>query len=707
MRMTIILLLALVCLASAQDITGGGNVTQLNMAGTDSASRWDGIFGEVVFGPAANYTYTVLGNNITRLNVMVPEPNCTYSNLRMHIIAVNASSLALPLSSGNLAILDSFINLPVENGTATFNETTSLSFQYGTVASVPSLSTYAGGSPSPYFREYYLNDAAGNLVFVADISSDRSDWNGTTSDYQIMLPNNGSPAGYTLWVITNYTCGSVSPPEPPEHHDHDLYVHPPGSFDVPAGSTFSPGFIVEDTGDYTENSILVSLTCPASFSCGSGTLPSLDPGHSATSNIPITVDGPGDYVIRVCADNSNAHSCQDFIVHVIAECISDGGCDTGEYCAISNYTCEPRKPPPDPCTESNECTTGLCTEGICSFCSDDSHCCWDQTCGAGFCKPIPCACGRIINRTCVPFTCCADSDCGECGICTGASCERQELEIIVSEGNMMESEAVRVQVLDNIGRPVAGAEVFTSGMHTTTDANGYATVVLPYDGIVYAKTSCVQTGVMLAIARIGYFIVPDQIFVGESVAIHMADRKGVPIPGATVHVDGLTLVTDDHGAFTVVFDSPGQKRLRGNKLGYLVEDGLAPVIAREGGGCGFPIVLGWLVFYPASLWQLWVFSILLGLMNLWLIHRRSKQRWIVKLAYTAAPLILALPGWWLLSICFMSNIVILQFFVELLLALWRIIGPFPSDEKEGAERRSHGSRKIHGRLPPSPPEKKR
>jgi hypothetical protein len=702
MRTTIVLLLALVCLASAQEITTGGNVTQLNMAGENPTSRWDGVFGEVVLGLAANYTYTVTGNNITLLNVTAPQPGCIYSNLSMHIVAVNASWPTFPLSSGNLAILDSFINLPAESGTATFNETAPLSFQYGTFASVPSLRTYAGGSPSPYFREYYLNDAVGNLVFVADISSDLPNWNGTTSDYQIMLPNNGSPIGYTIWIITNYTCAPEDDDD--DDKDHDLHIHPPGSFDVPAGSTFSPGFVVENTGDYTENGITVSLTCPVSFSCGSGTIASLGIGDSAISTIPITVDGPGDYVLTVCANNAHASSCQDFLVHVTAECVSDVDCDPGEYCA--DYECEPKKPPPEPCGADNECTTGLCVEGICSFCSEDSDCYWNQTCELGVCMDIPCPCGSISNHACVPYACCADSDCGVCGICMGTSCEKQELEILVSQGNMIEGEEARVQVLDNLGRPVAGAEVFTSGMRTTTDAHGYAAVILPYDGIVYARTSCNQSGVMLTITRLGYFVLPGEIFVGDGVTIYVVDSTGAPIPGATVYVDRLTLMTDGDGAFTVVFDSSGQNKLRGAKSGYLIEDTSAYVMSREA-GCSFPVLLGWLMFYPASTWQLWLFSILLALVNLWLVHKRSRQKTMFKLAYAAAPLILALPDWWLFSICFMSNIVLLQFFAELLLILWKIISPFPSDEKGGVEKRLHGSKKSHGRLPPSPPEKKK
>jgi hypothetical protein len=47
----------------------------------------------------------------------------------------------------------------------------------------------------------------------------------------------------------------------------------------------------------------------------------------------------------------------------------------------------------------------------------------DEQLVEGECVPIPCECGEIVNKQCVEFQCCADSDCGENEICEGHQCK--------------------------------------------------------------------------------------------------------------------------------------------------------------------------------------------------------------------------------------------------------------------------------------------
>jgi hypothetical protein len=223
--------LLLISLSFSQYTTTGGNVTQISLYGALPSSSWDGIFGDVVYGTGLNYTHSVTGNNVTLINIVAQEPGCTLSSIQTLVIAVNASGLVLPLSAGSLPKLDAFVNSS-ESASAAFNLTRSFTIMNSTITGVPSLYTYANNSVSPDFLEGYLNDAAGNFVFVAVFTSNKPNWNGSTSDYQMMLPKDGLPESYTIFTDVAYTCVPPTPPfPPPSGLSHVLYVFPVGTID--------------------------------------------------------------------------------------------------------------------------------------------------------------------------------------------------------------------------------------------------------------------------------------------------------------------------------------------------------------------------------------------------------------------------------------------------------------------------------------------
>ncbi|MFZ5500718.1 MAG: hypothetical protein ACOY58_02240, partial [Candidatus Micrarchaeota archaeon] len=610
-----------------------------------------------------------------------------------------------PLIPGSLAALDGFMGAPLEDGNATFDETASLSFSYGSFPAVPSMHSYAGAVPSPFFQEYYLNDAAGNMVFVADVVSNRPDWNGTTSDYQLILPNDGSGIGYTVWADINYTCPAGGPPGGPDSDkDHVLTVSPPGIYEVQAGSTFSPGFVISNVGDYNEHYIEITLGCPSGFACGSGSIGTLFQGDEETVQVAITVDVPGEYVLTVCAENLFDTECEEFIVRVVAGCSVDSDCSQGQYC--DEGTCEDKKPPFEPCQRGGECQTGLCDGGTCVYCEQDSDCDASDYCSDGSCVPVGCGCGIVADHSCAPYQCCADSDCGECNICSGNSCETLELDILIDSGEMLEGAEVYVHVVDNLGRGVGGARVFTSDGSTTADGNGHASITIPYDGIIYANFSCAQIGLMLDIMKQGTFILPEEIVVGQEVEVELVDNEGRPIAGVQVTVGGDSYTTDGNGRFKIVFDDPGPKTLIGNRPGYRIQDNLALVSPAGGIACYFPICLSWFVFYALTIWQLWLLSIILAAANVWLLHRRilESRKWIWKLIYTLGPLVLALPNLWLLNICSMSNVILLQFVAEVLLSILRRMRKRQLEEEvEGRAYEFMKKGPGKGTLPPNAP----
>ncbi len=675
--------------------TEGGNVTELFLNTTQNSSYWDGFYGDVVLGAGFVYTEWVTGNNISLLNIDAQDPPCTYSSISMRVVAANASPIALvlPLAAGDLSILDLMI-LDCENGSSTFTATSSFALTYGTYNNVPSLYTLANGTPSPYFREGYLNDANNNLVFVADVVDDRPNWNGTTSDYQIMLPNNGSAMQYWLWVDVLYTC--VTPPGP-GHKDHELFIFPIGTYEVVTGGSFDAEATVRNRGDYTEDNVLVFVDdCPAGFSCGSLLIPKIKEGEEEDVLLQITAGAIGQYVLTVCAENEDADYCREFILNVLPECETDDDCGEDEYC--EGGICEPKKEEGEECESDAECLSGVCSGGVCVPCETDGDCADDEVCTDGYCEKVECPCGVVENHVCVPYECCEDSDCKVDEFCISHFCVEKEIELLLIDGTRVEGDTGFFQVLNNKGEEVGGADVFTDDEGTVSDENGYASLAFPYGGIVYAYAEGYgQIAKLYDIIKLGFINVEGEFaVVGKETIIRIADSRGNPIAGATVIIEGESLISDGNGEVRYVFETPGPKEIRAHKMGYLINDGeitvgLVPPVEEE--VCRFPVLLNWIEIPITGLPTLWLIAIVLGIFNFLTFGRRIKgdllekllkekkhdyegvlkskrrEQYIASIVYSFAPVVLAVPNIAIFSICFMLNIVVLQAIGEIILVI--------------------------------------
>lgn len=677
--------LLLLGLFSAQVATEGGNVTEVRLNGTDFSRYWDGLYGEVVLGAAANYTHTSTGSNITRNILQAQDPGCThgYSSLMMHIIAVNGTALTAPLSAGDLAQLDAFAG-GAEKGSATFSSLSTFTLTYGTIANVPTTYTYANNASSADFRMGYLNDAAGNLVFAAVVVSNRPDWNGTTSDFQIMLPNNGSPAQYTYWVDVNYTCNPA--PSPRERH-HRLRILPLGPFEADAGETISIPISVENYGDYSESDVQVYFVCLHGFSCGSGTIDDISPGDTESITLPLTVNGPGEYVVRAYAESPNAIAYRDFIVRVLAECREDADCAEDEYC--DSGVCEPKKERNETCRDDRECLTGVCAFGICTYCASNAECKADEECVGGECRKINCPCGGIVEHTCVPYECCEDADCAAGFVCLQHKCEVRGLGIILIDGTLIEGDPGLVQVVDNGGAGVGGALLTTNdGQEVVADANGFATILFPYDGLLYADAEGYpRAGKIFDVLKLGLFGIPEYLVAGKEVRIRLVDSRGNGIPFATIIIGEDILATDADGYLTYAFPHEGDFVLRGRKEGYFVRGRgvhVFPAGAAEA-FCSFPVFLGWFMFPYYDLFPLWLLSAMLGMINFVMFRKRTLAGYEKALLYAFGPLVLALPAFGPFSICFMSNIVAAQAVGESVLLARKTLAA-KEDKMEGLNR---------------------
>ena len=188
--------------AAANDSITSGIVKHANLLLIDSTYHWDGIYGDLT-GNIYNATYEVNGNNLTHLDLNVDSIGCANPRIvQATLIAINSNSINLPLHPGNLTQLDQFISTPAaDNASATFTSSGDYTLTYGTFTNVPT-------ADLPHsFREGYLQDSSGNFVFVAPLCDSCTNWQGSSSDYEIILPRNDSTkTNYSLWIDVIYEC---------------------------------------------------------------------------------------------------------------------------------------------------------------------------------------------------------------------------------------------------------------------------------------------------------------------------------------------------------------------------------------------------------------------------------------------------------------------------------------------------------------------
>ncbi|MBD3210100.1 hypothetical protein GF318_01845 [Candidatus Micrarchaeota archaeon] len=181
--------------------TEGGNITDLDAEGEEN-STWHGVAGQTLpsaFVPPV--TVNATPNAVTILTVNTGISSCDDGEYTiLNLLFSNSSTAITSLVRGDLPTLDSFIAVDAQDGTDTF--ILSQTFEtagYGTINGVPATYTNA---PSPTtFPLGYLQDQDGNLVFITPVVEDQAGFNGTSFDFQLMLPtNNGTPVMYYLTV---------------------------------------------------------------------------------------------------------------------------------------------------------------------------------------------------------------------------------------------------------------------------------------------------------------------------------------------------------------------------------------------------------------------------------------------------------------------------------------------------------------------------
>ena len=614
----------------------GGNVTGIDMNGTDFTINWEGFYGQVVISWYKEYNLALTGNNVSLFDLRAESRPSRCVRWKYAVIAVNDTTVYPPLHPGNLTVLDNAM-MVWNNGTATFKNFSSFELSYGVFTNVSSTYTLSSDG-TPRFLEGYLQDSRGNFVFTVPMLDNQLDWNGTFSDYQVMLPTrNPNLVNYTMWV--DFICLRY------ENKDkkHDIEIHPiPDQYGT-INETKTVGIEVEDTGDHNEHSVLVRITnCPSGWSCSSELIPVINVKDTVTVDLGITPDSTGTYLLNVRAKNDFAQADGEFYFIVEVECVSDEECPSGELCV-----------------------EGICEKPEVPECETDEDCPDTQYCDEGVCKNVPCDCGEVYNHTCHPYECCEDTDCAECEyMCIAHECVQKELGILLVSGERAEGEAGTFQVVDNRLAPVYYANIYTESMSTYTGEEGIGTILFPYTGIISASKECyLPASVKFDILRKGFILIDEEVLSREEVQLRLVDSREKPLSGAEVSIDGSEYTTNGDGYASVIFDEEGTYAISAQKTGYIISPATVEayeylVLVEE--VCRLPAFLKLYEVKRPDFWMLWALLILLAIGNFAVAYRDRLMKPVWVLPYALAPIILALPSTWVFTACFMVNIGFLE-----------------------------------------------
>lgn len=533
-----------------------GNVTTLIISSGTITSSWDGFYGQVLFNTTSSQQIVnINGGNLTNLDLYVTTPPCAnYDINSIHIIASNSSSLSTPLTPGNIPFLDNFMNDVQEKASNTFNYNDDYDLTYGSYINVPSL-LFKNKTSFLEFKQGYLNDANGNLIFISNICFDCNNWNNTLSDYQIMLPRNLTHiAQYYVWVDLDYNC--VTDPTPGRRRHRIRFVDVTPEINVQPFKQTEHKITVHNYGGYNEDlNVKISLsndfctvTSNPDFNINRGTYKDLELTIYCTKPLESTL-------VEIEIDNFHILEQTSFKINILGECEIDSDCDEGYFCN-SEKLCEEKKEVKEECELNSDCITNLCLNGFCEKCESNTQCAWNEHCVDGTCKLIE-GCGFIENHKLIPYECCFDEDCAGEKICVGNECVLKSFELFIlieDDDILIEQNDYLFRIIDNYGNSIEGVLVESNAI-SYSDENGYVHVQIPYDGIIdLQKENYYDKKIQLDYYKIGFFEHQHNLLTGE-IIFKVYDSKGIPIRGVEVFVNGISIgLTNERGKIFYITD---------------------------------------------------------------------------------------------------------------------------------------------------------
>lgn len=191
----------LICISFADNITmEGGDITYVNASYGKQNSSWHGVAGQASLSAFSSLTILATPGNISYKTIGTGGSMCTEGIEILNILLSNSSDVIFNVSAGNLSVLEDFIGDPVQGAYATFTQNSSFTTaSFGTLDFVPT--TYTNSPLPETFKMGYLQDTAGNLVFIMPVVDDQPGFDGMLYDFQFMLPTrNSTPTNYYLSV---------------------------------------------------------------------------------------------------------------------------------------------------------------------------------------------------------------------------------------------------------------------------------------------------------------------------------------------------------------------------------------------------------------------------------------------------------------------------------------------------------------------------
>ncbi len=470
----------------------GGNITELNISSNNSTSiYWAGIYGELInTGFYSNLTSNFSSNTIRSLDLNYSlSPGCNL--LSLAVIASN-SSIVPPLKPGNLTLLDDIINSS-ENASLTFTNTGNLKTSYGLILNVPY--TYTNPSSS-MFKTYYLNDNNNNIIFYSPASFDSPDWNLTTSDYQMILLSN------TSFIITIDKTEQCNISNGGSTKRHILYIEKIGTITTYVGTNIKIPVNVFNNGDFTEFNVYLKSDYPTTMFFAF--YDKIFKNKNKTAVLSLTPNETGTFIVKITAYSDKARYEREFTLIVKEfKCNSDLECGEGYYC--NNGVCEEKK----------------------DFCFSDSDCSSNEKCIGNSCIPIPCDCGEIVNRTCIPYECCSNSDCSPSQICSSNICVDIKPTLDYNSTPIV-GENITAFVKDQNGNPFDG--LLIAGGKEYRIENGIVVFEVPENMLVYVVKANNKYGFFIPAKRRAYIrLTPFPVLINLTTFGEVVDAKGNPI----------------------------------------------------------------------------------------------------------------------------------------------------------------------------------
>ncbi len=246
-------------------------------------------------------------------------------------------------------------------------------------------------------------------------------------------------SGYNV-SDSSYATFTASSPRPPSERrrEHELYIHPISNQRAKVGETKTVSITIENTGDYNEYDVVLSLNCPSSFLCKNASLGTIREGAKKNAAIEIIGRIEGDYLLRAEARNDETYASREFLFTVLPECVSDKDCKEDEKCEGSK------------------------------------------------CAKFECECGYIQDHRCIHYECCSDSDCNETSKCVNNTCVERQYNMAVLGENVSVGENFTLYIEEE-GAPAPGMAVVVLYPDGSTgifisDENGIITFFAPQEG---------------------------------------------------------------------------------------------------------------------------------------------------------------------------------------------------------------------------------